>query len=107
RWVEDVSAGLKYLKHPQVLTIKYENLVTDLPKELKRLSAFLNEDFEGLADNWHEKTQIKSTRAWFDGVQQVNTKSIGKWKRPEFQESTEQFMKTPGAQKLLKKLKYL
>ena len=29
RWVEDVSAGLSFEGHPQVLTIRYEDLVKE------------------------------------------------------------------------------
>lgn len=45
QWVTDVKAGLQMEDHPQVLTVRYENLTDDYMETLKRICAFLNEPF--------------------------------------------------------------
>lgn len=45
RWIQDVEAGLDYEKHPQVLTLRYEDLVTDPEDTLKKYALLLEKIF--------------------------------------------------------------
>lgn len=49
RWVDDNRAGEPYWDHPQVMTLKYEELVADFERQIKAICDFIGEPFdEGL-----------------------------------------------------------
>ncbi|MBD3249368.1 hypothetical protein GF336_04960 [Candidatus Woesearchaeota archaeon] len=105
RWVDDVKAGLKYKKHPNVFTLKYEDLVLDFNKTMKKLCIFLDISYKD-ALNWVEKTGLKKSNAWFGAAKNVHAKSIGRWKKKKYEKRIRQFMDNKEAVKLLKELEY-
>ncbi len=107
RWVQDVRAGLKFKDHPQVLTIKYEELVEAYEEVMKNVCAFLNEEWHDRLLNWTKYTNVKSNRAWFDNVKEVHSQSIGKWKREKNRGRVEQVMENKEFVKLLEELNYM
>jgi hypothetical protein len=106
RWVHDVSAGLRYLNHPCVMTLRYEDLIEDLPGLGAKILDFIGEEPCNLAELFPGRAKLTSSVAWFDGVQSAHGKSIGKWKKPGNTERVAEFMDTPGAAELLKKFGY-
>ncbi|MBN2281000.1 MAG: sulfotransferase [Candidatus Marinimicrobia bacterium] len=106
RWVTDVGIGLEYLDHPRVLTLKYEDLVFHFDREIKRISNFLEEDFVPSKDEWTQLTSLKNSKHWKEPVQNLYSKSIGRWKQPEHRARIEEFMKEPQALELMQKLNY-
>jgi len=107
RWVQDVRAGLRFEGHPQVLTLKYEDLVGSMDDTLDRIGCFLGESFAGLQGRWHEETTVKSSNAWWTDVRPVSLDSVGRWRRPRYRERVEEMMKLPDAVELLRDLGYL
>lgn len=108
RWVNDVQAGLEYEGHPQVFTIRYEDLATDTVKTLKGICKFLslpyNERFESFPDTarpvpYREYRSLK--------LRPIDSTSIGRWKQPEFTQRVEALLAYPGAKELLRHYQYL
>jgi len=55
RWMKGNLAGEAFWKHPNVHVIRYEDLVTDLEKTLRRILDFLGEEFEEHILRYHEQ----------------------------------------------------
>ncbi len=106
RWVGDVRAGLKFKDHPQVFTIKYEDLIFNFDHEVKKLSQFLNESFIPTDRSWKEKTSLKKSKHWAEPIQDLHARSIKRWKKEEHKKRMEEFLLNPEAIKLLKELEY-
>lgn len=107
RWIFDVSAGLALRDHPQVATVRYEDLVREISGTLDHLGGFLDEDFSGLAREWFEKADVRTHEAWEgERVSPVHSKSIGRWKDPEHEERIAELMEKPRARELLDELGY-
>ena len=86
RWLTSVSAIHNYRKHPNVLEIKYEDLILETEKTLHRVSSHLNVEFnmEFFATNAYESKNVKKTDG-FDTwgskpTDSFSSKSIGKYK---------------------------
>ena len=107
RWVTDVETGMEYENHRQVLTLRYEDLIYHFDREIKQISEFLEEDFIPTKDEWTKLTSLKKSKHWKGPVQNLYSKSIGRWKKPEHAKRLEEFMSNPEAVRLMKKLKYL
>lgn len=106
RWVNDVQKGLHFIEHPNVHTIRYEDLLTDYPSVMKGIARFLEIDFSHELQNWHEHATVRRNRAYFTEVNKIQTKSIGKWKRTDDQQRVEAFLAEPGAVQLLQRFSY-
>jgi len=107
RWLTDVQAGLRVADRPQVLTLKYEELVTRFEDTVGVLGDFLGEDMTGIAQHWHENTPISESNAWWTGVRRVDADSVGRWSRPEHRERVAEAMGNPQVVSLLGELAYL
>jgi hypothetical protein len=108
RWVEDVSAGLEYEDHDQVLTVRYEDLTADYMSVMETISDFLGEPFYEEAFSQYPKTSaITSNAAWADSAQEVHQESVRRWERSEHKEIVNELLAIPKAGPLLKHYKYL
>lgn len=107
RWVRDVRAGLKFIEHPSVFTLKYEDLVSDFEVKVSNLLAFLDEEYCVEVEQFHEFANVRTHEA-FDGgkVERIKTSSIQKWRRSEHAERVDQFYRNEDAVSLLKQLGY-
>ncbi len=106
RWVHDVKMGLKYIGHPNVLTIYYENLVFKFQQTINQICTFTGEPRTEELINWHQNSKIRKSNAWSSSVQDLFKSSVGKWKLPENTERIEEFMKNEEAKQLLYELGY-
>lgn len=83
-WVEDwmwvwyVKEGLRFAEHPQVLTIRYEHLVTDFETTIATVCEFINEKCTDSMLDWFNNTKIKTHSAWFGPVKPITKQSIGR-----------------------------
>ncbi len=82
-WADRVGRGLQVRGHPQVVEVKYENLVTDAENELRRLCEFLEEDFdpamlEGSGGARAGQSGFMNNEM---AAAKVHTKSFGRWRR--------------------------
>ena len=101
RWIQDVKAGLKLEKHPQVLTVRYENLLNDYESTLHSICEFLNEEFVVEFLDYPESSTVNQHMAWPGGPSKISTSSIGRWKNPEFADLITSFLQNPEAERLL------
>ena len=86
RWLTSVSAIHNYRKHPNVLEIKYEDLILETEKTLLRVSSHLNVEFnmEFFATNTYESKNITKTDGFdtwkSNPTDGFSSQSIGKYK---------------------------
>jgi len=106
RWINDVKAGLQYQDHPQVFTLKYEDLIFNFDREVKKLSKFLEEEFIPTTNSWKEKTSLKKSKHWGQPIQDLHARSIERWKKAEHKKRMQEFWQIPGAGDLLYELGY-
>jgi len=107
RWVNDVKAGLKFKDHPQVLTIKYEDLILNYHDLIVEICDFIDEDCPEEVYNWFEHTNVKKSKAWSHSAQKIHSKSIKKWEKEENKERVEEIMANDEVVDLLEQLNYL
>ncbi len=106
RWVADTECGLAFRDHPRVLTLRYEDLITDHVAELRRICAFAEEPFVPQLESWHEHTRVRRNRAWSGPVKDVYRSSVKRWQRGDHRARLEQFLAHPRAAGLLRQLGY-
>lgn len=107
RWVHDVKAGLKFMKHPHVFTLKYEDLVSDFKANVSNLLTLLDEEYCLEVEQFHEFSNVKTHEAFEGGkAERIKTDSIQKWRRSEHVERVDQFYQNEEAVNLLKQLGY-
>ncbi|MBT6687189.1 MAG: hypothetical protein HOB05_12755 [Bacteroidetes bacterium] len=96
QWVHDITAGRKLERHPQVLTIKYEDLVQNFEKTINELKKFIGEDDFSLLLKYPKNATIMEDRPW-----------IGKYKQPQYIQKVESLLNVPGAIENLQHYGYL
>lgn len=101
RWMNDVSAGLAAREHPNVLTVKYEDLIQDFEKSVREICTFLNLELSKEMLDWHAHATVTRNNALYSKIQQINTSSIGKWKGDKNKERVEELTLIPEAKALL------
>ncbi|MCB0282421.1 MAG: sulfotransferase [Calditrichae bacterium] len=106
RWVKEVEYGLSFEGHPQVLNVRYEDFVLEFEKTMHKVYAFLNEPVPNDLDHWIERTNVKKSKHWDSPVQNLYSKSIARWKKPEHAKRIEEFMANEQAVALLERLGY-
>jgi hypothetical protein len=107
RWIKDMKIGLEYMSHPSVHTLKYEDLVLNFSETVQKLMDFIGEDFHPNLNAWHQHTTIKRSQAWFTPVQATHENSIGRWKKPIYEERIKTVMATPEMETILRELQYI
>ncbi|MGM0369641.1 MAG: sulfotransferase family protein [Bacillota bacterium] len=107
RWVRDVKAGLKFKEHPQVLTIKYEDLILEYESTIEKICEFIDEECTAELYNWFKNTNVKKSKAWSKSESKIHSRSIAKWKRTENETRVEEIMKNEEVVQLLEKLNYI
>ena len=107
RWVQDVSAGRTFENHPQVLTIRYEDLLYEYEKTVRRVCTFIEEDFDPAFLAYPHSAKINQSGAWFGPAREISTQAIGRWRKPEFVARISELLREPGARALLNYYDYL
>ena len=107
RWVNDVSIGLEFSDHPNVHTIRYEDLINQFDETIKGICSFLNIPLSDRILNWHEHARFRWSPALFTDIGKLSNKSIGKWKNEEHTERVKELTSIPAAMELLEKYAYL
>jgi len=102
RWISEVKAGQRYLGHPNVYTVRYEDLVLNYTQTVKNLLDFLELDFIKSMDDFYSSASVRNNVAWKDGLQPLYRGSIGVWQRHQDSDRLYQFVSDPRAQRLLK-----
>ncbi len=106
RWVSDVQLGMTFQEHPQVFTIRYEDIVADLEKALLPLFRFLELDLHPDVLAFDKKTTVRFINAWDGHVRPVYSTSTVKWKAPEHTVVVDRLYQLQAPLNLLHKLGY-
>ena len=106
RWVNDVSAGLLFENHPQVYTLKYEDLVLNTQLTIESLCHFLALTYDHRIKNWLQHAHVKTNRAWFNEIGEIQTDSLHKWKKPEHNERIQEIFNHEEVPTIMKRLGY-
>ncbi len=107
RWVNDVRQGLAYKDHPQVLTIRYEDLILEHKTTVGTICDFIEEEYVPELKQWFENATLRKDQAWFKPLQRLHSSSIGRWKKPEFEQRIEELTANDEVVRLLVELGYL
>jgi sulfotransferase family protein len=105
RWVADVRSGLNFGE--QILLLRYEDLVAEPENSIKKLCAFINEEFDARMVAPQTYSSVKHNVAW-EGtkIRALDAKGIGRWKAPEHTDRVREFKEYPGTMQLMKTLGY-
>lgn len=99
----------EYLKHqgnPNVLFVRYEELVTNTESELDRISDFLGCTYRPNWVDWYKLDDAKLEKNISIGIpRKIDADGVGKYKKPEHVERMKSIM-TPELQEYIKKLGY-
>jgi len=106
RWINDVTIGLQWLEDPRVLTIRYEDLLSNYETTIRSICAHLGIDTTPEILNWHEHARVTENRAFFSKVQPLTTSSIGKWRDSKNAKRVAELTDQPEAMALLKRYGY-
>ncbi len=106
RWIQDVTKGLELIDHPNVLTIKYEDLILNYDETMSVICNHIRVDFNYHLKKWHRFAKIRSNEAWFGEVEPIYSSSIGRWKNKENQHKIQKFLQNKRATNILNELKY-
>jgi len=106
RWVEDVSAGLRFEDDPRVYTVRYEDLVTEYEPTMRALLDWLGEPFSPEMRAYHEHTTVRRSNAWRSGARSVDARSVGRHEDPAHADHVSALLADPEAVALLERLGY-
>lgn len=106
RWIKDVSAGMEFLNHPKVYSVKYEDLIQNFETTITGICSFLDIELSDEILNWHGHATVTKNRAYYSRVKQISTSSIGKWKETSDKQRVEELSDNPEGRNLLKALGY-
>ena len=113
RWIDAVQAGINFLDDPTVLTIRYEDLITETDKTLKRICGYIEEEYENLSSTWVNRATLRDDHSGsikpIPQDQIEIAKFIGKWKvnNHPWADKVEALMKDADALYLLEKYNYI
>lgn len=94
-WVYDVQAGMKFDNHPQVMTVRYEDLMQDYERVIRKISEFIGEDNPVPFIKHPKGAATIMDRHW-----------VGRWQQPQYSERVENLLLIEGAQNLLQHYDY-
>ncbi|MDP6557775.1 MAG: sulfotransferase [Pirellulaceae bacterium] len=107
RWVKDVAAGLAFEQHRQVLTVRYEDLVSRFHATIHGVCEFLELDMTYHLEEYPAHATVKTSNAWFDPARVPTPSSVGKWRTESCRERVDELMANADAVKLLHHFNYL
>lgn len=108
RWVEDVHAGLAFEDHPQVLMIRYEDLVEQCSAVGRALFEFIGIPYSSAIEQFPQGALAARLERVTMGhtVSEVHGDSVGRWKDPKHASVIQEFYRDPDAVELLTRLGY-
>jgi hypothetical protein len=111
KWVHYVEQGLKYKDDPNVLTIRYEDLITKYDETMALVARFLHIE-NTFRQEFYLNTNVSDNASVISGhgnkgiykAKPISRQSLAKWKNNE--QIEKQFNDFPPAQDLLRHLGY-
>jgi hypothetical protein len=107
RWIRDTQAGWDFRDHPQVLTINYNDLILDTEHIIRNMCDFLEEEAVDEIINWYEHATFRTNSAWFGKLENIQTRSLEKWKKPENKERVDEIMSDERVLRLMNELGFV
>lgn len=107
RYIRDLNAGMKFMDHPKVLTVRYEDLIQNYKETITGICVFIGEEATDEILNWFDYASVRKNEAWFNKLERLHKKSIVKWNKPENAERLKNILNNEEIVRILKKLKYL
>lgn len=110
RWVQAMEQGYQYKDCTQVLTIKYEDLITDFSKTAEIICNHIDVNIDKKMLNWHKHATIKNNKNLIGNtVKELTNKSIHKFEDHDFKHKNiiEEFMNNEKAMHFLKLYNYI
>lgn len=104
RYIHDVTIGLAYESHPNVLSIKFEDLITKQEDTLQAICHFLKEPYTEELKDWINHATIKTNRAWFERLNDI--KELRAWDQPIHQARLQEVLSNTAMLNLMAKLGY-
>jgi hypothetical protein len=100
RWVQCIEKGVLHRgQDARYLEVRYEDLATEAEREVKRVLAFVDEEFEPGVLEYHRKDHDTPTATEASAAQVAKplyTSSIGRWQRDLTRRDLKKFMKIAG-----------
>jgi hypothetical protein len=106
RWVKEVETGLVLDGHPQVMTVRYEDLVLCYHETVQAILGFLSLQHVPEMDDYPMNAKVVSDNAWFEPARAISAGSVGRWRNPMQRERVDCLLAEPGACRLLSRLNY-
>jgi len=110
RWIDAVEAGGRLRDDDRVLTVRYEDMVTDTETTFQRVCAHIGERYVPELRDWVSHAGVQRSPHLHTGrIAQVSTGSVRKFERPDFphRERVEEFLSDPRARDLMDRLGYI
>lgn len=106
RWINDVGAGLAWKNHPQVLTVKYEDLVQLTQQTIGNICDFLDEERHPHILDWFNHATVRKNRAWDHQLEEMSQDKMENWRSDQFAEKIEEVMGFKAVNDFMLKLGY-
>lgn len=106
-WKKVVSLSSSFDNHPQVYTLRYEDLVASPEATLRDICDFLELEYVEEFSLYPESAKLKTHSGFQSGAKPISNKSIGRWKQPQNHDRVEKLMSDPVCVKLLRHYGYL
>jgi Sulfotransferase family len=106
RWKNDVEAGLRHAMHDQVLTLRYEDLIRDSERVMRRVCSFVELDYGPWFRSYPVTANILAADAWFHPAVALHDHSIDRWKKSVWHYRAMKLEADPAARRLLRRLGY-
>lgn len=108
KWVNYVKKGKEFEEHPQVFCVRYEDIIRDYENTLRKVCIFLEEEFVSEFMRFPESSKVKTLQGQFKSdLGGIYVSSQGRWRREEFRDEVEAFMKNDEAVALLRHYGYI
>jgi len=105
RWVNSLNIGLLYENNPQVLTIRYEDLILEFKETMLKICEFISEEYSTNFECYDELSNIKKIQGRKTSLPYRN--SIGRWKEGKYKELIAEFLEERKALELLQHYNYI
>jgi hypothetical protein len=106
-WQIGVRVALGFADHPQVYTLRYEDLIQDFAEQVLNLESFLGLEHSHQVMAYPQYATVQAhSENWTHNAIRVHGKFIGRWKEPQYAARIEQAMETEWFIETLEMLGY-
>ncbi|MEQ8470523.1 MAG: sulfotransferase [Marinoscillum sp.] len=106
RYVQDVTMGLEFVEHPQVLTIRFEDLLAREQITLKKILDYLDEPLSPEIENWVDHATVRIHNAWAQKIQPLDPNVLDKWQEEKHQKRVQDLLKDKRVIDIMKIFNY-